>query len=853
MSVKRMQSDRMHGNRCFNRVVLFCLGLLLVLPISVYAQSETSNAQPPKAQTNATKDARFVSIDFNNVDINVFIKFISELTGQNFVIDQRVKGKVTIISPAKISVTEAYKVFQSVLEVHGFTTVKAGEVTKILPAPDARSKSIETRIREGALSPQDRIITQLIPLRFANPAEIKRLFTPLISKSSVILAYNPTNTLIVTDVESNIKRLMRLLDAIDVTGTGQKISVLPIEYADATKLVKILGTVFKTTAKTSKTAAQKTAASFIADERTNAIVLLASDVDTKRVKELIALLDKETPRGKGNINVYYLEHAIAEDVAKVLQDIPQKEEKGGAGKKVAPVVSDKVRITADKATNALIITADKEDYEVIQDIIKKIDIPRTMVYIEALIMEVNINKDFQIGAEWQVGKEVEYDNKSGVAGGGFRTGSVIPSIDATTGLVGLPVGMSLGVFGESLNISGITFPTIQAMVKAYQKDKDVHILSTPQIVTTDNQEAKIYVGSNVPFQTQATTSNNDTYNSFEYRDVGKTLKITPHINKDGMVRLDISLEISDVDTQTTLLTTSDRPITLKRNIETTVIVKDTNTVVLGGLIDDSFSVTETKVPCLGDVPLLGWLFKTRSKGTEKTNLYFFLTPRVIRGPEEADAVYGKKRSHIDSLKAGEVVLSGDEAEPMMIEGGPPPVKEIIPAPDPESPPEPDNRPFSPSTRDEDDASDAGQNPLMEPEATAVDEASSTAEAPTQPEPAAHDGAVDTGEGPATSATGMAVADAEPVSADERSRTEGRSTGENYTLQLGSFKTSAQAGRMRDELVDQGFPAYVYRKEVDGASWYRVRVGTFNTRSDLIDIKARLESEGYNPLIMKKAP
>ena len=199
-----------------------------------------------KSQLQGKQDSeRFISIDFNDVDINVFIKFISELTSKNFVVDQRVKGKVTIISPSKISVKEAYKVFESVLEVHGFTTVKAGEVIKIIPSPDARSKNIETRLKEEAASPEDRVVTQLIPLKFASSSEIKKLFAPLVSKSSVILAYPPTNMLIVTDVYSNIKRLIRILNAIDVSGMGQELSVIPLEYADATKFVKILDSVFR--------------------------------------------------------------------------------------------------------------------------------------------------------------------------------------------------------------------------------------------------------------------------------------------------------------------------------------------------------------------------------------------------------------------------------------------------------------------------------------------------------------------------------------------------------------------------------------------------------------------------------
>ncbi|MGD2036324.1 MAG: type II secretion system protein GspD, partial [Desulfobacterales bacterium] len=197
--------------------------------------AQAAKSTPEKPETSD----QFVSIDFNNVDINVFIKFMSELTGTNFVVDQRVKGKVTIISPSKISLNEAYKVFESVLEVHGYTTVQSGEIVKIVPSPDARSKSIETRLREEAADPEDKVVTQLIPLKYADPVAIKRLFTPMISKSSVILAYQPTNMMIITDVYSNIQRLFKILKQIDVPGIGQEISVIPIQYADSTKMVTL--------------------------------------------------------------------------------------------------------------------------------------------------------------------------------------------------------------------------------------------------------------------------------------------------------------------------------------------------------------------------------------------------------------------------------------------------------------------------------------------------------------------------------------------------------------------------------------------------------------------------------------
>ena len=659
ISTKKMKP---HCNKLQHITWLFVfIFIVLTVYLSVDAKAETTgkaneSSKENKASREKSESEQFVSIDFSDVDINVFIKFISELTTKNFVVDKRVKGKVTIISPAKISVKEAYKVFESVLEVHGYTTIKAGKVIKIVPSPDARSKNIETILKKEAGSPEDKVVTQLISLTYADPIEIKRLFAPLISKSSVILAYPPTNMLIVTDVYSNINRLLRILKAIDVTGIGQEISVIPLEYADAAKFIKLLDSVFQTKKRPQKGDAGKVI-KFMADERTNTVVVLASEVDTSRIKRLIKFLDKEVPKGKEKIRVYYLENASAEELAKVLQTLSTKQRITAKGKKEAPVISEKTRITADKATNSLIILAEKEDYIVLEEIIKKLDIPRAMVYIECLIMEVNTDRAFRLGTEWIAGDETSYKDRDGVYGGGFSGGAAggdpgFTNVMPPTVPAPLPPGFSLGIFGETIEINGIFFPSLGAVIQAYQKDKDVHILSTPQILTMDNKEAKITVGKNIPFQTRSAAEGvTETYSSYEYRDVGIMLKITPQISKDRMVRLNIAQEVTRLES-----TTEFRPTTLKRAIDTTVIVKDNSTVVIGGLIDDSFSETEYKVPCLGDIPLFGWIFKSMAKSKDKTNLFVFITPHVIENPAEAEEIYSKKKDQIDKIKEDKIKM-----------------------------------------------------------------------------------------------------------------------------------------------------------------------------------------------------
>ena len=604
------------------------------------------------AGAKQTADSRYVTIDFDNVDIALFIKFISELTGRNFVIDKAVRGKVTIISPTKISVEEAYKVFESVLEVHGFTTVPSGSVTKIVPAVQARSKSIETRLRKEAIDSEDKVVTQLIPLEYADPNELKKLFAPLISKNSVIIAYPPTGILIVTDVLSNIKRLLRIVKAIDVVGIGEEISVLPLEHATANVLVKSLMAVFQTKVR-KKGAALTPGVKVVADDRTNSLIIGATEYDTLRVKQLIELLDKEIPRGGGDIHVYYLQNANAEDLAKVLTALPSKQAKAPA-KGRAPVISKEVQIVADKATNSLVITANKDDYLILEEVIKKLDITRRMVYIEALIMEVRVNKQFDLGVQWLAADDKgSHDGRAiGSFAGSTPPQSVLPGVDAT-GTVNLPSGFSLGVLGESITIGGIDFPNIGAVIRAYQSDSDVHILSTPQIMTTDNEEAEISVADNIPFLTrQETTAAGLDYSNYEFKDVGVKLNITPQINQQRFVRLKISQEVSQVVEQEQI----GLPTTLKRTASTTVIIKDSNTVVIGGLIDEILSQGTYRLPCIGNVPLLGWLFKSVSRSSDRTNLFIFLTPYIIENPEEAQKVYEEKKEQIDDIKEGVIKM-----------------------------------------------------------------------------------------------------------------------------------------------------------------------------------------------------
>ena len=433
------------------RIQILAWGLMLSTALCAYG-AQTANQQQ-------FQDEKLVSIDFDNVDIKVFIKFISKLTDKNFVVDSRVKGKVTVVSPTKISVSDAYKVFESVLEIHGFSPVASGKVIKIIPSPSARADNVDTRVTDFKETPSDRMVTRLVPLDYADTDELKRLFTPLVPKGSVLLSYKDTNMLIITAPLSSIERLLKIIHSIDVPSIGKKISVIPVKNADATKLAKTLSTVFQARVKTSKGKSTQTeTVTFTADERTNSVVLLASKVETQRAVKLIELLDQQVPKGEERIRVYYLEHALAEDMAQVLQKLPtEKSSTSGKTKKEAPILSQKVNINADPATNSLIIMAEKEDYPVLEEVIAKLDIPSAMVYIECLIMEVNVSKGISIGTEWQTTQSFS-DGDKGVSVGFGATGDSSYANSDTLSSGSLPQGFSVGVIGKSLSIGGVTFP-----------------------------------------------------------------------------------------------------------------------------------------------------------------------------------------------------------------------------------------------------------------------------------------------------------------------------------------------------------------------------------------------------------
>jgi general secretion pathway protein D len=553
----------------------------LVSAPAVYAQEKAPTPPAPPVDLLDIQKIKYgddyVTLNFTNVDISALVKVMSELTRRNFVLDERVTGKVTLMTPTKISPGEAYQVLLSALEIKGFTAIEDGKVTRIIATATARQSGL--KVYENSDARGEGFVTKLIRMSFVNPQEIVRTITPLMTKDGSIIAYPPTNSIILTDSMSNIRKIESLIRAMDVAA----------------------------------------------------------------------------PEGKGKINVYYLKNASAEDIAKLTQALVSRLPVPAAGGAVGPstILEGAVTITADKATNSLIIVASPGDYETIKDMIQKLDIRRRQVYVEAAIIEMSLAKSRELGFEFQATNMNQLDNNKITAVGGTNFGNIGAAMTGPAGLATLN-GLNVGAVKGTFTFNGTTFLNIGALLHALQTDGDVNVLSTPNILTMDNQKAKIMVGENIPFitgQTQnAATGSAAIQTSVDRKDVGISLEITPQITSDDSVRLEIKQEISDITTTPGLNPNIVGPSTSKRSADTTVVVKDRQTMVIGGLIRDNVTTATSKVPLLGDIPILGWLFKFKTTKVEKTNLMIFITPYIIKTEVEAGDLTKRKNDTLEQFR-----------------------------------------------------------------------------------------------------------------------------------------------------------------------------------------------------------
>ncbi|KWT75010.1 type II secretion system protein GspD [Candidatus Magnetominusculus xianensis] len=621
--------------------------IILSLMVMICAGSHAA------AEDSARSDEKVV-FNFVNVDLPAIVKVVSDLTGKNIIFDDQLKGKITIVAPSPIDKADAFRLFTSVLELKGYTVIPSGANScKIIPSAEAKQKGVQVTT-DGAKATGESYIARLIKLDYLSADDAIKLLRPIISKDGYLSEFAPRNMLLAIDSGPNIDKILTILKTIDRASPADYPEVIYLKFGTSDAVVKLLNDGLK-----KKPTSQQTAAEVftVSDKRLNAVVIFGPRTEREPVRKLIEMLDAPSPDAQGNINVYFLENANAEELSKVL-DAMLKSAKGGdkSQPNALSAVPD-IHVTPDAATNSLVIAASPADYRNITGIIKQLDRKRKQVYVEAMIVEVSIQDILDLGTKWRaIGKQ---NGQARVIGG-------VGKIDSTSmqNIINGLSGLSVGGLGSFMNIpltvigsdgtattSNLSVPGYAALFNISDFKGIVNVLSTPQILTSDNKEAEIMVGENIPIVTKresSTASASGTlgvFNSIERKDVGISLKITPHITEGDIIKLDVYQEISSVEQQSdSSVLINMGPTTTKRSAKTTIFAEDGQTIVIGGLIQDKEETSITKVPLLGDIPLLGWLFKTKETTKTKINLMVFLTPHIINANNKINVITGEKTS-----------------------------------------------------------------------------------------------------------------------------------------------------------------------------------------------------------------
>ena len=633
-----------------------------------------------------------VSLNFVNADIGAVIQAISKISGRNFVVDPRVKGTLNIVTARPVARNLTYPILLSALRLQGYTAIEGQGVTKIVPEADAKLHAVPVGKGQGA-GGGDRLTTQVFNLKHESATQLVPVIRPLVSPNNTVTAYAGNNSLVVTDYAENIGRIAQIIESIDVPQSGMR--VIPLQHASALDLAQTLnrlmndagGAAVGGTPGVAGDASQRI--SVIGDPRTNSL-LVRSDNPSKlnAVRQLVANLDQ--PGAAGNIHVVYLRNAEAVKVAQTLRAVLSGEAgstgqsgttgsnnstssfapntTGSSGQNTTTGMGSTPSfgntsgtntaggtgngmVQADPMTNSLIVTAPDAIYNNIRKVIDQLDKRRAQVYVEALITEVSTDKAAEIGIQWQAGK---LGSTTAFGGTNFSTGgnnvlnlaAGLASGSAST-LPGNGLNLLLG--SGTITVGGREIANLNMLARLLESDTKANILSTPNLVTLDNEEAKIVVGQNLPFVTgsYATTGTATTTSPFttvERKDVGLTLKVKPQISEGGTVRLQIYQEASTVVANSVGNATG--PITNKRSIESTVLVDDGAVIALGGLVEDTYSGGVEKVPLLGDIPYLGALFRYESRKRGKTNLIVFLRPVILRDAASAESISADRYNYI---------------------------------------------------------------------------------------------------------------------------------------------------------------------------------------------------------------
>ena len=621
--------------------------------------------------------AQTVTLNLKDADINALIGTVAEVTGKNFIVDPRVKGKVTVISSRAMNADEVYQVFLSILKVHGFAVVPSGEVMKIVPDVSAKQDSIPN-VSDETPGRGDEMVTRVIQVDNVAAAQLVPILRPLVPQQGHLAAYPETNVLIISDRAENVARLVDIIRRVDKVSDSE-VEVIRLEHASAAEVVRILNAISR-----SQPAAGKGpgagAQTLVADERTNSVLLGGDRADRLRLRAIISHLDTPLERD-GNTKVIYLKYARAMDIVETLRGVGKTQGEEAQAKTAATAIEKQLDIQADEATNSLVITAPPALMRSLEGVIRQLDIRRAQVLVDAIIAEVAERKVRELGVQWVV-----FDRSAQTAPiGGTNFNNVGTNlVDIAQGvidqqLVGLTPGLAFGVGklgSDSLNFA--------AVLQALAGDGDTNILSTPSLLTLDNEEAEIIVGQNVPFvtgsftNTGAATGSVDPFQTIQREDVGITLRIKPQINEGNAMVMQVEQEVSSISSSGQ----ASDIITDKRSIKTNILAEDGQVIVLGGLIEDRVRESEQKVPFLGDLPLLGYLFRAKQTNKDKVNLMVFLHPTILRDAGTADRYTSSKYNFVRGLQMD---THGTESLPLMPgEYGPqlPEMRELLELPPP---------------------------------------------------------------------------------------------------------------------------------------------------------------------------
>ncbi|MCO7555878.1 type II secretion system secretin GspD [Metapseudomonas otitidis] len=595
---------------------------LATAPLPVFA------AEPVSASSSSQQDSW--TINLKDADIREFVDQVADITGQTFIVDPRVKGQVSVVSKAPLSLSEVYQLFLSVMATHGFTVITQGDQARIIPNAEAKAEA-----GSGPEAP-DTLETRVIQVQHAPVTELIPLIRPLVPQYGHLAAVTSANALIISDRAANIARIEDLMRQLDQKG-DRDYTVLNLQNAWVMDAAEVLNN-----AVTRGQAKGTNAAQVIADSRTNRLIIVGPPSARAKLVSLAQSLDTPTARS-ANTRVIRLRHNDAKALATTLGEISEGlKSPEGTEQKGKP---QNILIRADESLNALVLLAEPDTVNALEDIVRQLDVPRAQVMVEAAIVEISGDISDALGVQWAVDARGRTGGLGGAnfANTGLSVGTVLKAIQDKKVPDSLPDGAIIGVGTDHFG----------ALVTALSANSKSNLLSTPSLLTLDNQKAEILVGQNVPFQTGSYTTGStgasNPFTTIERKDIGVTLKVTPHINEGATLRLEIEQEISSIAPTASVSAQAVDLITNKRSIKSTILAEDGQVIVLGGLIQDDITTTDSKVPLLGDIPLLGRLFRSTKDSHVKRNLMVFLRPTVVRDRAGLAALSGKKYSDIRVL------------------------------------------------------------------------------------------------------------------------------------------------------------------------------------------------------------